>query len=303
MLGDRTPRAGYFSTAKAIAFNAHGALIVNATVGPSTSAWQPLTPPGVAAFARASLLRLLLVEFMVAVLAAATVIWFLHEVWFPSVREAIRQLPAQGEIRQGKLAWRGDSPVYLAGDRFLAIVVDLNHEAEVGREADVSVEFGQKEWRIYSLLGYTTVSYPSDRVVAFNQAELEPWWGAWEPAILACAGTLVALGLMTVWALLAAVHMPAALLVAFFANRELSWAGSWRLAAAALMPGALLLTLGVLLYGLSVLDLVRLGLCAAVHFVVGWIYLFVSPLFLPRHPSIQALKGNPFAALPADKKQ
>lgn len=286
-----------------MAFDARGTPIVNATVEPSTSAWQPLTPHGVAAFARASLLRLLLVEFVVAVLAAAAVIWFLHDVWFPSVREAIRQLPAASEIRQGKLAWRGDSPIYLAGDRFLAIVVDLNHEAEVGREADLSVEFGQREWRIYSLLGYASVNYPADRVVAFNQAELEPWWGAWEPAILAGTGTLVVLGLMAVWALLAAVHLPGALLVAFFANRELSWAGAWRLASAALMPGALLMTLGVLLYGLSALDLVRLGMCVAVHFVAGWIYLFISPLFLPRHPSVQSLKGNPFAVPPTDSKQ
>jgi lysylphosphatidylglycerol synthetase-like protein (DUF2156 family) len=120
------------------------------------------------------------------------------------VREAIRELPAQSEIRQGKLAWRGDSPVYLAGNRFLAIVVDLNHEAEVGREADVSIELGQQEWRIYSLLGYTEVKYPSAWVTAFNRAELEPWWGAWEPAILACTGMLVSLGLMLCWALAAA---------------------------------------------------------------------------------------------------
>jgi hypothetical protein len=281
----------------------HGTPIVNAMAESSTFAWEPLTPRGVAAFARAPLLRLLLVELMVAVLAAAAVIWFLHEVWFPTVREAIRQLPAQGEIRQGKLAWRGDSPVHLAGDRFLAIVVDLNHEAEVGREADVSVEFGQKEWRFFSLLGYTAVNYPSGWVVALNQAKLEPWWGAWEPAILACAGTLVALGLMMCWALLATVYSPLALLVAFFTNRELTWRSSWRLASAALMPGALALTAAIFLYGVSVLDFVRLGICAVLHFVMGWIYLFVSPLFLPRHPSAQALKGNPFAAPPADNKQ
>jgi hypothetical protein len=130
---------------------------VNATIQSSTSAWQPLTPRGVAAFVRASLGRLLLVEFTVAALAAAAVMWFVHEAWFPTVREAIQQLPAQGEIRHGKLAWRGDSPVQLAGDRFLAIVVDLNHEAELGREADVSIEFGQKDCRFFSLTRRSTI--------------------------------------------------------------------------------------------------------------------------------------------------
>jgi hypothetical protein len=268
---------------------------VNATVEPSTCAWEPLTPRGVAAFARASLGRLLLVEFVVAVLAAAVVIWFLHEVWFPTVRDAIRQMPAQGEIQQGKLAWRGDSPVHLAGDRFLAIVVDLNHEAEVGREADVSIELGQRDWRIFSLLGFTAVNYPANGVMAFNQAELEPWWGAWEPVILAGAGTLGVLGLMASWALLAALYSPVAMLTAFFANRDLSWAGSWRLAAAALMPGALVLTAAIFFYGVGVLDFVRLGICVGMHFVIGWIYLLASPLFLPQHPAVTVIKGNPFS--------
>lgn len=276
---------------------------VNATVESSTIAWQPLTPRGVAAFARANLRRLFLMEFIVAVLAAATVIWFLHEVWFPTVRAAIHELPAQGEVRQSKLAWRGDSPVHLAGDRFLAIVVDLNHEAEVGREADVSVEFGQRECRIYSLLGYVAVNYPADWMIALNQAELEPWWGAWEPAILAGAGTLVVLGLMASWALLAVLYSLPARLAAFFANRELNWRAGWRLASAALMPGALVLTAAIFLYGVSMLDFVRLGICAALHFVIGWIYLFASPLFLPRHPAAPIIKGNPFAALPTDGKR
>ena len=275
---------------------------MNETAEATTFAWQPLTPRGVAAFARASLRRLLLVEFIVALLAAAAVIWFLHEVWFPTVREAIRQLPTQGEVRQGKLAWRGDSPVHLAGDRFLAIVVDLNHEAEVGREADAAVEFGQRECRIYSLLGYVAVNYPAGWMIALNQAELEPWWGAWEPAILAGVGTIVVLGLMASWALLAVLYSLPALLAAFFANRGLNWRAGWRLASAALMPGALVLDAAIFLYGVSILDFVRLGLCAALHFVIGWIYLFASPLFLPRHPAAPTSKGNPFTASPADGK-
>jgi len=274
---------------------------MKATVEATTFAWQPLTLCGVAAFARARLSRLLLVEFIVAVLAAGAVVWFLHEVWFPTVREAIHELPEQGEIRQAKLAWRGESPMYLAGDRFLAIVVDLNHEAEVGREADVSIELGQRDWRIFSLLGYATVSYPGDRVISLNQPKLEPWWGAWEPAVLAGAGTLVVLGLMVSWALLAGLYSPLAMLTAFFVNRDLNWRSSWRLASAALMPGALLLILGVLSYGLSILDLVRLGVVIVAHFVVGWIYLFVSPLFLPRHPTAHVIEGNPFAAPPPGK--
>ena len=50
------------------------------------------------------------------------------------------------------------------------------------------------------------------------------------------------------------------------------------------MPGALLMCAAVCLYGWGALDLVRLAVAGAVHLVMGWVYLFISPLCLPRHP-------------------
>jgi len=261
-----------------------------------TFAWQPLTPRGVAAFADARLRRLLLVQFVVAALVAGAVVWFVRDVWFPQVREAIRQLPAQGEIRRGKLAWRGDSPVQLAGDRFLAIVVDLNHEAEVGHEADVCVEFGQTDFQVVSLLGYWPVAYPKGWVIALNRAELEPWWGAWQPAILAGAALACVAALMLAWAILAAVYCAPALLVAFFANRNLNWRGAWKLASAAQMPGALLMIAATFFYGVGFLDIVRLGACFGLHPVLAWVYVVVGPLFRPRLQAAELARGNPFAA-------
>src|SRR5262245_8968620 len=117
------------------------------------SAWLPLTPRGVAAFARASLGRLLLVEFIFALIAAAVVIWFLQETWCPSVRQAIRRLPVEGTIRRGHLTWRGDSPANLAGNQFLNLTVDLWHEGGVGNESHLSLEFGRSDIRVRSLLG------------------------------------------------------------------------------------------------------------------------------------------------------
>ena len=65
-----------------------------------------------------------------ALLAAATVVWFLQGAWFPTVRAAIRHLPPQGEIRNAKLEWRGESPVRLAEGPLLAFAVDLAHGGE-----------------------------------------------------------------------------------------------------------------------------------------------------------------------------
>lgn len=258
-------------------------------------AWQPLTPRGVAAFARASLRRLLLVQFVGATAVALAIAWFLHDVWFPHVDEAIGKLPAQSEIRAGKLAWRGESPLQLAGDRYIALVVDLNHEAEIGHEADFCFEFGQKDVRIFSLLGYLTVKYPNALVVTLNRAELQPWWGAWSPVILAGTIAITVVGLMTVWAVLALLYAGPALLVAFFANRSLDGRGAWQLAMAAQLPGAVVMLVVILLYGEGWLDIVGLVLGFAAHLLVCWVYVLVSPLFCPRLQSPEIVRGNPFA--------
>lgn len=258
-------------------------------------AWEPLSPRGVAAFAMASLGRLLLVQCMIAVLAAGTVVWFLEEACFPIVRAAILQLPAQGEIRDGHLVWPGDSPVQLAGNHSVGVAVDLNHGGQLARDAQLQVEFGRKDFRVISMFGYVVVDYPGGWRMAFNRTELDPWWGAWEPAILAGTALATALGLMLVWTALASLYCIPARVITLFENRDLSWGQSWRLAGAALMPGALFMIFGIIGYGLNWIDLVQLGAMAGLHLPVGWIYLFISPLFLPRHPEAAAVKPNPFA--------
>lgn len=266
---------------------------MNASVEKAQFAWQPLTMRGVAALAQASLGRLLLVQFVVALMVAGTVVWFLHKDWFPQIGEAIRQLPPQGELRAGGLQWQGATPLRLAEGRFLALIVDLDHTGHARSPAHVQVEFGRTNCQALSLFGYVQGEYPRVWVVAFNRTELVPWWGAWAPAILAVAAGLVVAGLMVSWACLATVYFLPAWLVGFFANRELSLLGSWQLAGAALMPGAVFMGTAIVLYGFGALDLVRLAAAAGVHWVIGWIYLFASPFWVPRHPAT-VVKANPF---------
>jgi hypothetical protein len=237
--------------------------------------------------------RLLLVQLVVALLVAGSVVWFVHRAWFPTIGEAIRRLPPQGEIRSGRLEWAGDSPVRLAEGRFLAVGVDLDHAGGVRSPAHVQVDFGRADLKVYSLFGCVRRAYPQGRAVGFNQTELWPWWGAWAPAILAMAAGLVMVGLMVTWACLATVYFLPVWLVGFFGNRDLSLRGSWRLAGAALMPGALFMCAVVVIYGCGALDLVRLAVAAALHLVMGWVYLVLSPWCSPRHPAV-AVKANPF---------
>jgi hypothetical protein len=260
------------------------------------TAWEPLTPRGVAAFASASLGRLLLVQLLVAFLAAASVGWFLKTGWFPVVRDAIQAMPSNGNLGNGHLSWNGTSPQQLAQNRFLGIAVDLYHSGELGREAHLQLEFGQEDFRVYALPGYEVYYYSPDWNYAFNRTALEPWWGAWRPWILIGALTSVVAALMISWTLLATIYCVPVRVLSFLENRDLNLRQSWLLSGAAMMPGALFLTMGIVGYTLGLMDLIRLGAVFGLHFVVGWIYLLISPFFCPRHPATKKEKDNPFAS-------
>ena len=259
----------------------------------TTVAWEPFTPRGVAAFAGAGLGRLLLVQLMAALLAAAAVVWFVHKGCFPVMGTAIQKLPVTGEIRSGRLDWQPHPPELLAGGRFLALDVDLDHSGQIGPAADVQIELGRETVRIFSLFGYSEWRYPRDYIIALNRTALEPLWGAWAMEFLGLTGIAATLGFLLSWWLLATLYFLPVWLLGFFSNRDLNFRQSWRLAGAALMPGALMMTAALLLYGIGLLNLVSFGFTFGAHFLIGWIYLFVSLLFVPR-ASTPASRGNPF---------
>lgn len=257
-------------------------------------AWEPITPRGVAAFARASFERLFVVQSIVALLAAASVVWLLSKGIFPTVEAAIGQLPDSGEIHSGKLEWRADSPVMLAEGRIIALSVDLEHGGSLRSPADFQFEFGRESLVVYSLFGETEIKYPRGYVIAANQTDARPIWGAWAPDILGLSAIGTFFGLLIVWALLASFYCLPVWLICFYTNRDLGLGASWRLAGAALMPGALLLSASLVLYTYSVggFDFVQLCFAFGMHLVIGWIYVFVSPMFLNR--ALPSQKKNPF---------
>jgi hypothetical protein len=202
-------------------------------------------------------------------------------------------LPDAGKISAGKLDWRGDSPQSLAEGKFLALDVDLNHSGQIRSTADVQVEFGAESVRVFSLLGYVEFFYPQNRFAPFNRTELEPLWGAWTAEILFIAAVATIITLLSSWWLLATIYFLPVWICGLFTNRDLDFRASWKLSGAALMPGALLMAAGVLLYDFNFLNLVQFGFVFAAHFVLGWIFLFVSLLFVPRISETKP-KGNPF---------
>ncbi|MEI7809152.1 MAG: hypothetical protein WCJ07_11780 [Verrucomicrobiota bacterium] len=255
-------------------------------------AWEPVTPRGVAAFARASFERLLVVQAIVALMATASIVWILSDGVFPVISDAIRHLPEQGEIRAGKLNWRDDSPQLLAEGNLVAITVDLEHRGALRSPADFQFEFGKTSLLIFSLLGELECNYPSGFIIAANHRDARPAWGAWAPDILALVAIGTFFGLLLIWAMLATIYWLPVWIICFFFNRDLGFRASWKLAGAALMPGALIMSGALLFYGLGACDLVQFCFAFAAHLVIAWIYLFIGPMFLSR--AQPAAKQNPF---------
>jgi hypothetical protein len=109
---------------------------------------------------------------------AAAVVWLLYDGCFPAVGEAISQMPAEGEIRSGKLIWRGESPRLLAEGRFLAFIVDVDHAGDIRSPAHLQFEFGQDDFVAHSLFGYATRRYPpsgSSHSTARNCCRRDAW--------------------------------------------------------------------------------------------------------------------------------
>ncbi len=94
---------------------------------------------------------------------------------------------------------------------------------------------------------------------------------------------------------MAAIYMAPAKFIAWFADRYLSWGGAWRLASAALLPGALVMVGAIDSLRLSVIDLVGLSFFGAVHFIIGWVYLVGGSCKATRLFPAES-KRNPFTA-------
>jgi hypothetical protein len=263
---------------------------------PPPTAWQPLTFGGVAAFAGAPLGRLLAAELMVAVMVAVSVVWFLHRSYCPVILRAIQQMPETARVANGTL--QGVPGTLIAESRFLAIAATPQAGREIGQDADLQIQLRQNDlcagsvfWPDWGL----DFNYGRGTAMNLARSNLEPWWSAWQPVLLLGTGAGVVLFLLLVWAALATIYMAPAKFIAWFADRYLSWSGAWRMASAALLPGALVGMGAILLYGWNVIDLVGLSFFGAVQMVIGWIYVVGGSCKVTRIFPVHSDR-NPFTA-------
>jgi hypothetical protein len=260
-------------------------------------AWQPITPRGVAAFAGAKIGRLLIVQLFVAALAAGAVCWFLAGAWFPIVKKAIRQLPETGGITNAILTSPRTGSEPLAQNRFVAFSVDPRAETGADVPTDILITFRRAEIRFCSLFGCTAFRYQKTWRVPVTRVELEAAWGAWRSTVLVAASLGTLAGLFAAWTILATCAAPLVRLYAFFKDRQVTLLGSWKLSSAALLPGALIATALIFLYGFGVIDLVRFLLGWGLQWLTGVAYLLIAPLRLPAVQEMASAPKNPFSPL------
>jgi len=260
---------------------------------PPRLAWQPFTFGGLAAFARARLGRLLLAEFLAAILVSVSVICFLQHAYAPVILQAIQKMPETAKFAHRRLT--GIDTTLIAGSKLFAIAVTPEGSDSIGQSADVQIQFRPSDFRVGGVFrpdwGWEFDYGPG--ALNLSRSSLEPWWGAWHPVLMAATGVAVLVLLFGIWAVLALIYTLPAKFVAWFGDRQLSWGGAWRLSSAALLPGALLMGAATFLYGWQAVDLVGLIFFFVAHLLVDWIYIAGGAWACPRlFPNI--IKQNPF---------
>jgi hypothetical protein len=93
------------------------------------------------------------------------------------------------------------------------------------------------------------------------------------------------------WSVLATIYCPITRLIAFYIDRGAGWTAAWRVSAAALLPGAFLMIVGIALYGTGTIRLFQLAVIYLVHFASAWVFIVLAPFFLPKR---RAIPANPF---------
>lgn len=262
---------------------------------PLRPAWQPFTFGGLAAFARARLGRLLLAELLAALVSGGCVVFFLQWAYVPIIAQTIQKMPETARISRGHLVGIG-API-ITESKLLAIAFTPETSEPIGQSADVQVQFRFSNFRIGTVFrpdwGWESDYWPG--ALELSRSNLEPWWGAWHPVLLTLAGLITIVLLFGIWALLAAIYTLLAKFMAWYGDRQLLWGGAWCLCSAALLPGAILMCLAILLYAWQVADLVGFAFLLVAHFVVGWVYVVGGALACPRE-FLNPIKHNPFVS-------
>lgn len=232
----------------------------------------------------------------IAMLTAVVLVIALEATWVRSLERAVAALPERAAIVDGRLNWTNPAPAILNSSPFLGVVVDPGALRELGGGSDVTLFLESDRVALRSLFGWIQYPYPPQHQVPLGRFEVEGWLAAWKSPILGTTGLALAAALLASWTLLATAYGLPVWLLSLPAQIHPTLGQCWRLAGAAVLPGALFLTGAVALYASRQLEFVGLLLAFPAHFAVGWIYLFGGLRRLKRDAA--PVRANPFSTTP-----
>ena len=262
-------------------------------VHPQKIARQPFTFGGVARFAHAPFLRLLVVALVIGLVSGIAVSWLTARCIAPVLDETIANLPTTGSIERGLLRWPENNSRLLGANPFLSISVSVNDVKSESAPVDFSFEFRTNRLSIQSLLGRYSTPYPARSDYELNRTALFPVWGAWRAPILLGLIPGTALALMLSWAFFALPYALLPRIIGLVLGRDLSYARAWKLALAAQLPASLMMAFALALYSTGKIAVVLVFIIFPAHFVPTLLYLVLSPCFVPKKEAA-APDSNPF---------
>lgn len=236
-------------------------------------------------------------QLLVAVLAAAVVVGSVHRIYGRAVEHAVAYLPEGAAIREGTLVWSATQPALLYQGPRISLVVEPSGSRETGLASDVTVTLEAHQLAVRTPAGWRAYPYPIDRLISLSPVDVTSFLLTWRtPFFLALAGAVV-MGLLVSWWLLAAAYSVLLWPLALAFRRAASLGTVWRLAAASLLPGALLMIAATAIYATGQLNLVGWLLAQPLHLVVGWLYCAGSLVRLPSRDDL-ITTANPFIPEP-----
>lgn len=252
---------------------------------------HPLTPQGIAAYANAERIFFTTTIALFAIVCSVCICVMANRCILHPISLAIERLPEQGAISNGKLQWFTNEPTILIETRSISIHVNPTDEEPIADGADLQVVFCKEKLLLRSLLGWLSVKYSESFNLPLNLKELWTTWGAYKNAIITAVLLITVCFLPLVWMTLGLIYKIPVALISKILKRKFELSGIFRISVMSQMLPAIIMCVGILLYAYGRIDLTTLLIIFANHIPFAWIYLIITPFYLPKIPEDT---NNPF---------
>lgn len=245
---------------------------------------HPLTPCGIVAYTTAERFYFIATILLFAVICSASICILVNRCLVQPINIVAERLPDEGGIIDGKLFWLTNEPAVLIETRSFSIHVNPTDEEPIADGADLQVVFGKEKLLLRSLFGWLILPYPETLNFPLNLKEVWTTWGAYKNSIIPVTFLIFACLLVLVWWMLAWLYsIPISIFIKIL-RRKIDPIGVFRISLMSQMLPAAILSSGIILYAYNRFDLTTLLILFIVHIPFAWIYLIISPFYLPGLP-------------------